>query len=40
VFLFGASIYACSTAICGIKTTFMQQLRKTTLQRFFAIPAT
>jgi len=32
--LFGAGIYACSPAICGIKTTFAVLMNKTTLQRF------
>ena len=31
---FGAGIYAFSSAICGIKTTFVVLLNKTTLQRF------
>jgi len=30
----GADIYAFSSAICGIKTTFSVLLNKTTLQRF------
>jgi hypothetical protein len=40
VFLFGAGIYAFSPNICGIKTTFVMRLLKSTLQRFFVIPAT
>jgi hypothetical protein len=31
---FGAGIYALSSAICGIKTTFAVLMNKTTLQRF------
>jgi hypothetical protein len=31
---FGAGIYAFSSAICGIKTTFAALMNKTTLQRF------
>jgi hypothetical protein len=31
---FGAGIYAFSSAICGIKTTFAMLMNKTTLQRF------
>ena len=30
----GAGIYAFSSAICGIKTTFAVLMNKTTLQRF------
>jgi ABC-type multidrug transport system permease subunit len=40
VFLFGAFIYVFSPTICGIKTTFVLRLLKSTLQRFFVIPAT
>jgi hypothetical protein len=38
--LFGVGIYAFSPAICGIETTFMLRLRKTTQQRFIVVPAT
>ena len=34
VLIIGADIYACSPAICGIKTTFAMLMNKTTLQRF------
>ena len=34
VLFIGADIYACRSAICGIKTTFAVLMNKTTLQRF------
>jgi hypothetical protein len=34
VLFIGAGIYAFSSAICGIKTTFAVLINKTTLQRF------
>jgi hypothetical protein len=34
VLFIGAGIYACRSAICGIKTTFSVLMNKTALQRF------
>jgi len=38
VLFIGAGIYAFSSVICGIKTTFAVLMNKTTLQRFVDSP--